>query len=122
MRFVWKAWGRGLEEAKNPDGTSVLDNSIIMYGGGNADSNSHSHNNLPVLLVGGGGGTLNTGRYVNAMPGRDPLTPPVNHSGDGTIPDEPGLPMCNFFLGLLDKLGIQGVEQFGDSTGRFSDI
>ena len=113
---------RRLEEAKDADGTSVLDNSMIMYGGGNADANSHSHNNLPTLLVGGGGGTLNAGRYVNAKPGRDPLTPPVNHSGDGTAPLEPGLPMCNFFLGMLDRLGVQGIEQFGDSTGRFSDI
>ncbi len=113
---------RRLEEAKDADGTSVLDNSIIMYGGGISDANSHSHNNLPTLLVGGGGGTLNTRRYVNAKPGRDPLTPPVNHSGDGVIPLEPGIPMCNFFLGLLDKLGVEGVDQFGDSTGRFSDI
>ena len=30
--------------------------------------------------------------------------------------------MCNFFLGLLDKVGIHDVDQFGDSTGRFTDI
>ena len=113
---------RRLEEAKDADGTSVLDNSIIMYSGGISDSNSHSHNNLPTLLLGNGGGRLNTGRYVNAKPGRDPLTPPVNHSGDGTMPLEPGIPMCNFFLGLLDRLGVEGIDRFGDSTGRFSDF
>jgi hypothetical protein len=111
-----------LDEAKDPDGSSVLDNSIIMYGAGNADSNSHTHNNLPTLLVGRGGGALNTGRYVNAKPGRDPFTPPSNRGGNGTAPKQPGIPMCNFYLGLLDKLGIHDVDQFGDSTGRFTDI
>ena len=113
---------RRLEDAKDADGSSVLDNSIVMYGAGNADSHSHTHNNLPTLVVGGGGGTLNTGRYVNARPGRNPLLPPVNRGGNGTAPKEPGVPMCNFYLGLLEKLGVHDVESFGDSTGRFTDI
>lgn len=113
---------RRLNDAKDADGTSVLDNSIIMYGAGNADSNSHTHNNLPTLVVGRGGGNLNAGRYVNAKPDRDPLLPPVNRGGNGTAPPVRGVPMCNFFLGLLEKLGIHDVEQFGDSTGKFTDI
>ncbi|MBC7819971.1 MAG: DUF1552 domain-containing protein [Planctomycetaceae bacterium] len=111
-----------LEEAKDADGSSVLDNSIIMYGAGNADSNSHTHNNLPTLIVGKGGGALNSGRYVNCKPGRDPLLPPANRGGDGAAPAVPGTPMCNFYLGLLEKLGISDVDQFGDSTGRFTNI
>ena len=113
---------RRLENAKDADGTSVLDNSIIMYGAGNADSNSHTHNNLPTMIVGGGGGSLSAGRYVNARPDRDPFQPPVNRSGNGTAPTVPGVPMCNFYLGLLEKLGIHDIDQFGDSTGKFLDI
>ena len=113
---------RRLDEAKDADGTSVLDNSILIYGAGNSDSNSHTHNNLPTLVVGRGGGSLRAGRYVNAQPGRQPLTPPMNTSGNGTAPKVPGVPMCNFFLGLLDKLGIDDVNNFGDSNGKFTDI
>ena len=37
---------------------------MIVYGGGNADANRHTHSNLPIILAGGGGGTLTPGRYV----------------------------------------------------------
>src|SRR5439155_1092441 len=45
-----------LEQTKDVDGNSLLRNSMIVYGSGNADGNRHSHNNLPILLAGGGGG------------------------------------------------------------------
>ena len=111
-----------LDEAKDADGSSVLDNSILMYGAGNSDSNSHTHYNLPTLVVGGGGGALTPGRYVNAQPLRDPLLPPTNRGGNGSLPTQKGVPMSNFFVGLMEKLGVEGVERFGDSTGRFTDI
>jgi hypothetical protein len=44
------------------DGNSLLHNSMIVIGGGNADGNRHTHVNLPIMLA--GGGTLTTGRYV----------------------------------------------------------
>jgi hypothetical protein len=78
----------------------VLHNSMIVYGGGNADANRHSHTNLPVLLAGGGGGALQPGRYVQ-------------HGGK---------PMSNLFLTLADRMGVRGVETFGDSTGRIEDV
>lgn len=112
-----------LDDAKDADGSSVLDNSILMYGAGNSDSNSHTHYNLPTLVVGGGGGALNPGRYVNAQPNRDPFLPPPNRGGgNGTLPTKKGVPMSNFFVGLMEKLGVEGVDRFGDSTGKFSDI
>jgi hypothetical protein len=111
-----------LDDAKDADGSSVLDNSVLIYGAGNSDSNSHTHYNLPTLVVGGGGGALNPGRYVNAQPLRDPLLPPTNRGGNGALPGQKGVPMSNFFVGLAEKLGVEGVERFGDSTGRFTDI
>ena len=89
-----------LDKAKDADGTSVLDNSMIVYGCGNGDGNRHNHDNLPVILAGGGGGTLSGGRFVKQR----------------------GVPMSNLFLGMLDKLGIKGVDRFGDSTGRMDGI
>lgn len=78
------------------DGKSLLDNSMIVYAGGNADPNRHSHTNLPVIVAGGGGGTLQSGRFLNV----------------------PSQPMCNLFLELLDRMGLQGVNRLGDSDGR----
>ena len=41
-----------------PDGDgTLLDHSMIVYGAGMADSNSHASQNLPILLAGGGAGT-----------------------------------------------------------------
>jgi len=111
-----------MEETKDADGSSLLDNSMIMYGAGNADSNRHSHNNLPTILIGRGGGTLNTGRFVNAAPGLDPRAAAPGRGGNGTVPRDKGVPMCNYFLGLLEKVGVEGIDQFGDSTGIYRDI
>ena len=53
------------------DGT-LLDNCMIAYGSGNSDGNRHSHDNLPLLLAGKGGGTIKTGRHVR-YPNETPL-------------------------------------------------
>ncbi len=79
---------------------SLLHNSMIVYGSGNADANRHTHVNLPILLAGGGGGTLTPGRYVKVG----------------------GKPTTNLFLSMVDRFGIQGVERFGDSTGRVEAV
>ena len=89
-----------LDQSKEVDGRSILDNSMIVYGCGNGDGNRHNHDNLPFILAGGGGGTLSPGRYVKAG----------------------SKPMSNVFLGMIDRFGIEGVERFGDSTDRFDSI
>jgi hypothetical protein len=93
------AWFLGeLEKTKDVDGHSLLHNSMIVYGGGIADGNRHTHNNLPIVLAGAGGGTLRTGRFVKAG----------------------GVPVTNLFLSLNDRLGLTDVPRFGDSTGRLT--
>jgi hypothetical protein len=89
-----------LGKRKDSDGKSLLHNSMIVYGSGNADGNRHSHDNLPVILAGNAGGTLSPGRYVK-------------HGSK---------PMTNLFLSMTDRLGIPGLQHFGDSTGRLGDI
>jgi len=89
-----------MERAKEADGTPLLQNSMIVYGSGNADGNRHTHTNLPVLLAGGGGGTLTPGRFLKAG----------------------GVPMTNLFLSMADRLGVDGMDRLGDSTGRFDAI
>ena len=64
-----------LEATKDVDGKSLLHNSMIVYGSGNADGNRHTHDNLPVLLAGGGGGTLTPGplRQARLQAADEPL-------------------------------------------------
>ena len=50
-------FGKFLEKmaaTKDVDGNSILHNTMIVYGGGNADGNRHTHSNLPILLAGAG--------------------------------------------------------------------
>jgi hypothetical protein len=89
-----------LQAMKDPDGNTVLHNSMIVYGSGNADGNRHTHDNLPVLLAGAGGGTLTPGRYVK-------------HGS---------LPMTNLFLSMADRVGADDLPRFGDSTERLGNI
>lgn len=79
---------------------NLLDHSMIVYGGGIADGNRHNHDNLPVLLAGGGNGSLHPGRIIDA---------------------KQGTPMTNLYLSLLDRLGVE-AERIGDSTGRLDAI
>jgi len=46
-----------LDQVRDTDGNSLLHNSMIVYGSGNADGNHHTHVNLPIVLAGAGGGT-----------------------------------------------------------------
>lgn len=84
---------------QTPDGDgSLLDHSTIMYGAGMSEGNGHVPRNLPILLVGGGSGTLKSNRHLKFA--------------DGT-------PLANMHLALLDKLGVR-VETLGNSTGLVS--
>jgi hypothetical protein len=89
-----------LEEMKDADGTSVLHNSMIVYGSAIGDGNRHNHDELPVVLAGLGGGTLRGGRHVT-------LAEPT--------------PMTNLYLAMLKRAGVQ-VDQIGDSTGDLDAI
>jgi len=89
-----------LDQTPDVDGNSILHNSRILYGSGNADGNRHTHENLPLILAGGGGGNLRGGRYV----------------------DHRSQPLSNLFLDLADQAGVSGLERFGDSTARLGNI
>ncbi len=89
-----------MDQTRDIDGNSLLHNSMILYGCGNSDGNRHTHINLPIVLAGAGGGAVTPGRYLKLG----------------------GVPMSNLFLGLADRLGVKGVERFGDSTGRVESI
>ena len=75
---------------------SILDNSMIAYGSGNSDGNRHNHDNLPVLLMGKGGGTVATGRHVRY-----------------TTDD---VPVNNLWEAMMDRVDAHH-DRFGDATG-----
>ncbi len=89
-----------IDAVQDVDGQSLLQNSMIVYGSAHADGNRHTHHNLPILLAGGGGGTLAPGQYVKF--GSKPVT--------------------NLFLSLADRMGCVGIERHGDSDGRVEGI
>jgi hypothetical protein len=74
---------------------ALLDRCLILYGAGIADSNRHTHDKLPVVVVGKGNGSLKTGRHIDC--GKD-------------------TPVTNLLLALLDRVGVR-PGRLGDSTG-----
>ena len=86
--------------AATPDGDgTLLDHSIVVYGSGIADGNKHTHEDLPVVVAGHGGGLLGGRHLVYAE----------------------NTPMTNFYLTMLDRIGVK-EETIGDSTGRVEHL
>jgi hypothetical protein len=88
-----------LSEIREGEG-SLLDNCMIIYGSGISDGMAHNHDDLPIILAGRGGGTLNPGRHVVYK--------------DGT-------PLANLHLSLLDRMGAP-ADHVGDSSGRLENV
>jgi len=88
-----------LKAIREGEGT-LLDNSMIVYGSAIADGNAHNHDNLPVLLAGGGGGTIRPGRHVRYAK---------------------ETPMANLYVSMLERMGAP-TERFGDSTGLLKEL
>jgi hypothetical protein len=88
-----------LKETKEGERT-LLDNSMVAFGCGIGDGNRHNHNDLPILLAGRGGGTIDAGRHIKFD--RD-------------------TPLCNLYLSMLDRMGVK-PDRFGDSTGTLSEL
>jgi Protein of unknown function (DUF1552) len=91
-----------LEKLKaTPDGNgSLLDHSIYLYGSGMGNSSIHSHEDLPIIVAGGGAGKLKGGRHIKYA--------------------EP-TPLANLHLTLLDKMGVR-LDAFGDSQGKVKEL
>ena len=68
---------------------SLLHHSMILYGSGNADGNRHTHENLPIVLAGAGGGAFKPGRYVKTT----------------------AQPISNLFLSMADAMDAEACRQ-----------
>jgi hypothetical protein len=92
-----------LDSMKEGGGT-VLDNSCIMFLSNMWVGRTHDNSRLPLVLAGGLGGTLKTGRTLNYLK-----------------ETEDKRKMCSLYLSLMDRFGIK-QDSFGDSTTRLEHI
>jgi hypothetical protein len=92
-----------LDSMKEGDGT-VLDNSCLMFLSNMWSGNKHDSTRLPILTVGGLGGTLATGRTLNYLDKGD-----ENRKA------------CALYLALMDKMGVR-LPRFGDATAPLAGI
>jgi hypothetical protein len=88
-----------LKSIREGEGT-LLDNCMIAYGSGLGDGNRHNHDDLPVLVAGKGGNTIQTGQHIKV---------PRN------------TPMTNLYLSMMDRMGVK-AERLGDSTGKLEAL
>ena len=100
--FHAKIFGEFLEKMRNTkdiDGSSILDNSVIVYGAGLGDGDVHNQWNIPVALIGGASGKLAKGGRHNVY--------------------KEGTPLSNLHVTMLNAFGIS-IESFGGELGRSS--
>ena len=80
-----------------PDGDgTLLDGTVVLYGSGMSDGNTHNNYNVPTVVIGG---------------------PEKGLQGNRHLVYPKGTPLANLSLSLMDKFGVQ-VDSFGDSTGQ----
>ncbi len=88
-----------LKSVKEGEGT-LLDNCMVLYGGGLSDGNRHTPENLPMVLAGKGGGRIASGQHL--------------HMGELT-------PITNLYRSMLDVMGAS-TEKIGDSNGKLDEV
>jgi hypothetical protein len=91
---------KGIDEG----GSTLLDNSLLMFASNLYDGDKHSADEMPILLAGHGGGTLKTGRILN-----------YRDKGDENRR------ACSLYLSLMDRMGVT-LDRFGDTSARLAEL
>ena len=89
-----------MKNIREPDGNTLLDNSMILMGGAIGDGNEHDASHLPTLLAGRGGGTMKTGRYINH--------------------DEP-TDLASIHVALMQRMGVP-IERLGTAGSTYEGL
>ena len=89
-----------LQAVREPDGGTLLDNSMIVYGATLGDGNEHDARHLPTLLAGRGGGTIAAGRYLEHAEPTD---------------------LARIHVALLQRMGVP-IERFGAADGPLESL
>jgi hypothetical protein len=101
-RFYTERFARfltNLSKVREGEG-SLLDQCMVLYGGGISDGNRHDHDNLPIILAGGAGGSIATGRLIRCAK---------------------ETPLCNLYVSMLERMGC-AAPSFGDSRGPLTAL
>jgi len=88
-----------MNETQDGEGT-LLDHTLLVYGGCIRDGNNHSHEDLPTVLLGGKAAGVKGGRHIRY---------------------KAETPMSNLWVTMLDKAGVP-VDNLGDSTGQLDQL
>jgi hypothetical protein len=91
---------RKLDAVKEGDRT-LLDNSMVLYLS-SMMTGGHNNQQLPVVLLGRGGGRIKTGRILDYL-------------------NKPNRRMCSLYLSLMDRAGVH-LDRFGDSKERLAEV
>ena len=89
-----------MKNIREPDGNTLLDNSMLLMGGAIGDGNEHDASHLPTLLAGRGGGTIKTGRYINH--------------------DEP-TDLASIHVALMQRMGVP-IERLGTAGSKYEGL
>src|SRR5207253_629985 len=92
-----------LDSMREGEGT-VLDNSCLMFISNMWAGSKHDNTRVPVVTVGGLGGTLQTGRSLDYL-----------DAGDGNRK------LCSLYLSIMDRMGVK-LDHFGDADTRLSRL
>jgi hypothetical protein len=80
---------------------TALDNSMLLFCSSML-TGGHDATQLPVVMLGGGGGKIKTGRVLDYL-------------------DKPNRQMCRLYLSMLDKMNIH-TGKFGDATEPLAEV
>jgi hypothetical protein len=96
--FQVKLWAGALTKMHQTDEgeRTLLENSMILLTSSLFDGNAHDSRQLPVVLAGGGGGTVRGNRFHDLM-------------------EDPNRKLCRLHLALMKRMGVE-VDHFGDAA------
>ncbi len=102
--YMVKVWSEALQKmhATNEGERSLLENSMVLLTSSLWDGNAHDSTQLPLILAGGGGGTIKGGRFLD-------------YSKD------PNRKLCRLHVALMDRMGVK-VNHFGDAENALADL
>jgi hypothetical protein len=102
--YHMKLWARALTKMQetNEGERTLLENSMIMFCSSLYDGNAHDSRKLPVLLAGGGGGTIRGGRLLDYT-------------------NDPNRKLCRLHLALMERMGMP-IHQFGDADTALGEL
>ncbi len=99
-----KLWSEALQkmQATSEGERTLLDNSMVMFCSSLYDGNAHDSRQLPIVLAGGGGGTIKGGRLLDYS-------------------KEQNRKLCRLHMAMMDRMGVK-MENFGDAEQALTDL